>query len=238
MKKNIVLNGLAGAAALAGASQSYGAVVVVANPANITGHAPAATDTGTRVNIDLNGDGQRDLSILYRNLSETGGAFLLSYVIAGTTAVPGSTVGSYISSSTGSNQAYAFALGSGTTVGSSSSFYQKTGYFTHLVTNYAGKNYGFTSYLGKAGTPEFVGFKFLTTGGQTDYGYIELETDAYVSAANPGGIKFIRLAYETTGASIVTNAVPEPGSLAALAVGAAACVGVGLKRRRSTAVQA
>ena len=75
---NKVTTGFAGAAALAAASQAYGAVVVVTPPANIIGHAPAASDSGTRVNIDLDGNGSRDLSILYRNLTEPSGYVLLS----------------------------------------------------------------------------------------------------------------------------------------------------------------
>ena len=238
MSKARVITGLAGAAAMAGSTQAYGAVVNVPLPANIVGHAPATSDNGTNVLLDLNGDGQRDLRITYRNLSEPSSAYLLSYIFAGTTTVPGSTVGSYISTSTGSNQAYAFSLARGTTIGSASSFYQNATFLSHLVTNYAGTNYGFTNYLGKAGSPEFVGFKFATSAAGTtfDYGYIELETDAYVSAANPGGIKFLALAYDNSGAAItIPAAVPEPGTLAALAFGAATCVGVGLKRRRAAA---
>lgn len=231
MKNSRVLTGIAGAAAMAGASQAYGSIVNVTLPANITGHAPAASDAGTNRTVDLNGDGQRDLYFRYRNLTEPGGSLLLSYFYGGISTAQGAAVGSQIS-----GQAYAFSLSAGYVIGGGSSFYQATGYLGHIVTNYNGTDYGFTNYLGRAGVPETIGFKFLTTGGQTDYGYIRLETDPYVSAANPGGIKFLSLAYENTGASITVPtfaAVPEPGSLAALAMGAAGCVGIGLKRRHA-----
>lgn len=228
MKQNRVLKGLAGAAAMAGASQAYGAVVVVTPPANITGRAPAATDAGTRVNLDLNGDGQADLGLLYRNLLYNGANFTLTYIVAGTTAVPGSTVGVAIN-----GQSYAYNLALATTVGPGSTFYQKSGYFTHLVTNYNGTDYGAAGSLrGIAGTPEYIGFRFLTTAGQTDYGYIQVETDLYQSAANPGGLKFLQLAYDNSGAAIQIGAVPEPGTLAMLAVGAVGFVGVARKRRK------
>lgn len=234
MAKNQIFNGLAGAAALAGATQAYGSVVNVPLPANITGHAPTASDAGTNRTVDLNGDGQRDLYFRYRNLSESGGTLLLSYFYGGISTAQGAAVGYQIS-----GQAYAFSLSTGYVVGPSSSFYQVAGYLGHIVTNYNGTNYGFTNYLGQAGVPEFIGFKFQTVGGQTDYGYIRLETDPYVSAANPGGIKFLALAYENTGAPIVIPAaVPEPSSLAALAMGAATFAGLGLKRRRTASAAA
>ena len=179
-----------------------------------------------------------DLSLLYRNLLYNGAPFTLTYIVAGTTAVPGSTVGVAIS-----GQAYAYSLALNTTVGSASPFYQKAGSFTHLVTNYNGVNYGAAGSLrGLAGTPEYVGFKFVTTAGVTDYGYIQVETDLYNSAADPGGLKFLKLAYDNTGAAIAVGAaataVPEPGTLAALAMGAVGFAGIAAKRRRKAAAQA
>ena len=238
MKKQVILKGLAGAAALAGSTQAYGAIVNVTLPTNITGTAPTASGAQVTRTVDLNGDGDRDLYLSYRDVSETGGTLLLSYIYVGSSTLAGAAVGSYIPTST-SNQTYAFSLSKGYTVGSSSSFYQTAGYLSHLVTNYKGTNYGFNSYLGKAGVAESVGFEFTTSTGQTDFGYIQLETDPYVSASNPGGIKFLGLAYDNSGAAItipaLPAAVPEPGSLAALALGAAGCVGLGLKRRQRAA---
>ena len=249
MKSSRVLTGLAGAAAMAGASQAYGAVVNVTLPTNIVGTAPSAAGTAINRSIDLNGDGQRDVYIRYRDIAEpatantTGGTLLLSYIYMGTSTAQGGVYGGQIATGgTPAYSTYAFSLAQGTSVGSSGVFYQTSGYLSHLVTNYKGTNYGFTDYLGKAGVAENVGFKFLTSTGQTDYGYIQLATDPYVSAANPGGIKFLGLAYDNSGAAITIPAipagVPEPGTLAALAVGAAAVAGVGLKRRRAAAAKA
>jgi hypothetical protein len=75
----------------------------------------------------------------------------------------------------------------------------------------------------------FVGFRF-TIGGNTRYGWLDVEVRGATSAANTGGIFFFGAAYEDSGQSIAAGAVPAPGSLAALAVGAAACLG---RKRRS-----
>lgn len=232
--KGMAIKGLAGAAAMAGASQAYGTLVKVTTPANIVGAAPttssAITAANTR-NIDLNGDGVRDLSIRFRNYTGPGGLPVTqSFFYGGTTASAGAAVGYGIS-----GQAYAFSLKAGYQVGAGSSFYQVAGYLAHIVTNYKGNNYGFTAYLSQAGVPENIGFEFTTSTGQVDYGYLTLETDPYVSAASPGGVKFLGLAYDNAGTTVTVPAVPEPGTLAALAVGAATFAGVGLKRRRAAA---
>ncbi len=240
MRKNTVIKGLAGAAAMAGASQAYGAVVNVTLPANVVGAAPTTSSTITAANtrnIDLNGDGVRDISVRFRDFTATGGTVLQSFFYGGTSTSPGAPVGYYIAAT--HNQTYAFSLKTSYVIGGDSSFYQTAGYLGHIVTNYKGKNYGFTAYLGQAGVAETIGFRFTAGTDQIDYGYLQLETDPYVSATNPGGIRFISLAYENTGAAItvpaIPAAVPEPGSLAALALGAASCVGLGLKRRRAAA---
>ena len=231
MKKQTVFKGLAGAAAMAGASQAYGTVIVDTTPANLVGRAPATTDAGTRVNIDVNGDGTRDLSILYRNLIGTnGGYLLLSYLYAGS-GTAGS--GMFAGATLGTNASYAYNLPAGYSVGSASHMVQSAGYFGHIVTNYQGTDYGY----GTTGGIEYIGFEFKPTSTSTtfDYGYIELQTSLYTNAANPGGITFLKLAYDNSGAAITTGAVPEPSSLAALALGAAACGGVALKRRQRAA---
>ena len=176
---NKVTTGFAGAAALAAASQAYGAVVVVTPPANIIGHAPAASDSGTRVNIDLDGNGSRDLSILYRNLTEPSGYVLLSYIYAGTSTLPGSVVGASLSS-----QAYAYNLPSGYTIGPGSTFYQKAGYFGHIVTNYNGTNYGF----GTSGVHEFIGFSFLN-GSTVEYACLRADPRQQRRAARLAGTR-------------------------------------------------
>ena len=87
-----------------------------------------------------------------------------------------------------------------------------------------------------------LGFQFQGTDGALHDGWIELDNVTYTSAANPGGLIFLAAAYnsvaDNAGGTIAaglrgTNAVPEPGTLAALAAGAAALTGVGLKLRKA-----
>ena len=75
------------------------------------------------------------------------------------------------------------------------------------------------------GTQAYAGFRFNLPDG-THYGWILL-------SINAGIIDFTRAAYETTpNTAIATGAVPEPSTLAGLAVGAVALVGAVAKRRR------
>ena len=220
---------------MAGATQAYGAVVVVPNPGNIVGHSP---DGGafTSVGIDLNGDGLRDLRILYSNTYQSGGTLLLGDIYVGNGLIAGAPVATVIG-----GQSYSFSLATGTSVGPGSSFYQKTPYSSHIVANYNGTALG----LGNpTGTPITVGFEFQssrTAGAPFDYGYITLEVDPYVDDSNPGGIQFFKLAYDDSGAPITVGgnaAVPEPTSLAALAFGVVGLAGAALQRRRRRLAQA
>ena len=97
-------------------------------------------------------------------------------------------------------------------------------------------------------TAEYLGFQFLDTDdGLVHDGWLEIENETYTSATNPGGLIFLGGAYNTVadsaGGTILAGqsapaAVPEPGTLSALALGAAGLVGVGLKRRRKAALAA
>ena len=218
--------GLAGAAALAGATQAYSAVVVVNPPANITGHDPATgSSTPTRVFIDLDGNGTNDLEIAYRSFAS--GTYLIQqsfvFALTGQTAAAG-PIGPYA-------QYYAYKLGSGATIPGTSQFAQSATYLTQVATNVNGTEYGFW-HLGDRG---FLGFSFKNAGGTLDYGYLEMETDPYVSAASPGGIKFFSIAYDNSGAPISAGAVPEPSTLAALAFGAAGLAAAAFRRRKQAA---
>ena len=88
MRKNKILTGLAGAAALAGASQSYGTIIVRPTPANIAGNDPTtntSTATITR-NIDVDGNGTNDLQVRYRSFNASGGAYVIqqSFIFSNT----------------------------------------------------------------------------------------------------------------------------------------------------------
>ena len=91
-------------------------------------------------------------------------------------------------------------------------------------------------------TVGYLGFQFQGTDGALHDGWIELDNVTYTSAASPGGLIFLAAAYNTVsdaaGGTIAagqagTNAIPEPGTLGALAAGAAALAGVGRKRRQA-----
>ena len=229
MTKKTVLNGLAGAAAVAGATQGYAAIVSIPLPTNITGNNPANTSTTpVRRTIDIDGNGTADLQLAYRSFTTGAYAIQQSFVYAYTT---GAVAGSAFSATA----FYAYELGLGTTP-AASSFGNAGTYLSHLATQVNANAYGFW-YLGDKG---YVAFSFLNTKtNQTNYGYIQLETDAYASAANPGGLRFFSAAYDNTGAQIAMGAaptvVPEPGTLAALAFGGLGLGAAAYRRRKQQA---
>ncbi|HEY6986850.1 MAG TPA: PEP-CTERM sorting domain-containing protein, partial [Bryobacteraceae bacterium] len=76
------------------------------------------------------------------------------------------------------------------------------------------------------GTFAFVGFRFNAADG-VHFGWVRL-------AVNAGLIDFDSAAYETTpNTAILAGAVPEPGTMALLALGAAGILGTVIKRRRA-----
>lgn len=227
MRKKNIVTGLAGAAALAGASQAYGTIVVRPTPANIIGHDPAASTVGTQTTrlIDLDGNGTNDFRISYRSF--TSGAYQLQQVFC--FALTGQTA-SY--GPVGPNsQYYAYALASGAAIPGGNHFGQNASFLTQVVTNVNGTDYN--PYF-STGQRAFIGFNFKDAANQTDYGYIEIEFDAFVSAANPGGVKFFSLAYENSGGPINAGAVPEPTTLAALAFGGAGLAVAAFRRRKKS----
>ncbi len=232
MKKNTVLKGLAGAATMAGATQGYGAVVAIPLPADLTGNNPTNTSTTpTRRTIDIDGNGTADLQLAYRSF--TTGAYVIqqSFVYAYTNGA----VAGYAASPTAF---YAYELAAGTST-SGLTFGTAGTYLSHIATHVNSSDYGFW-YLGDK---NYVAFSFLNTQtNQTDFGYVQVETDAYVSAANPGGLKFFSAAYDNTGAPIVIGAaptaVPEPGTLAALAFGGLGAGAIAYRRRKQGAANA
>jgi PEP-CTERM motif-containing protein len=226
MRKKSILTGLAGAAALAGASQAYGTIVVRPLPANIVGHDPASTTSGaqTNRNIDVDGNGTTDLRITYRSF--TSGAYQLqqmfTFANTGQTAAYG-PVGA-------NSQYYAYDLQMGEAIPGTNPFGQNPMFLTQVVTNVNGSDYA----IWMTGERAFIGFSFMNAASQLNYGYIEVEMDAFQSAANPGGVKFFSLAYENSGGSINAGAVPEPSTLAALAFGAVGLGAAALRRRKKS----
>jgi hypothetical protein len=83
------------------------------------------------------------------------------------------------------------------------------------------------------GVPGFEGLSFKTAGGQTDYGWAELEIGVDANGF-PDAATLLGLEYNTTGGPIETPGAPEPGSasLMLLALGAAGVTA--LRRHRSS----
>ena len=223
--------------AFAGSTQAYGAIVNLTLPTNIAGHAPSTAGTTREYyNVETgvtstSSASNYDLNLGYYNNSTPNEYFTGIYVNGGT-----GLVSYYASNAT--NYAYGLALGKTLgTGGNYATFGQKAGYYSILALTYNGTAYA----IMQQNTPYYLGFQFLAADGLQHNGWMQVESDAYVSAANPGGFRFLGGAYNTTpngtAAGLIavgqTAAVPEPGTLAALAMGASALVGVGLKRRRA-----
>ena len=240
--KALTLTGFAGAVAFAGGTQAYGAIVNLTDPSNITGHAANTAGsakeyynvlTGVTTSTATSSD---DLEFGYYNNSSTNEFF---------TGVAGLKAGGYAAGYYASNgTVYSYPIPKGAAIGSSGAyaFNQKSGYFTIMSLSVGGNQYGF----GTENEPVYLGFQFLDgNDGLLHDGWLELDSETYTSASNPGGLIFLAGAYnnvaDSNGGSILAGqsaAVPEPGTLGALAAGAAALVGVGLKRRRKAALAA
>ena len=239
----LTYGGLVGAVALAGASQAYGTIVSVTPPTNIAGVAAntaASTkefwdiDTGT---TSATKTAASDIEFGYLNSSTYNESFTGIYVLN-----TGKSLAYYASN--GTHYAYGLAQGAKIGTGSAYTFTQSTTSFTIMSLTYAGTAYA----IQKPNYVEYVGFDFKAADGLIHDGWIELESVSSDGTVIDGGLKFIAAAYnsvpEASGgyinAGLLTggSAVPEPGTLSALALGAAGLAGVGLKRRRRAALAA
>lgn len=221
--------GLVGAMAIASGTSAYATIINVATPADFT-VAPGVANT--TANWDVNGDGIFDFTFNYRypNTPNPTGVIWQANMNPAVGTQATNTVAGY----SGPFIRYAQALPSGFSIGStlaggnswSTTATQVTlgsRYRSNGTLNYYG---GFTTTVAP-GTPAFAGFRF-NSGGQTFYGWIQL-------SVGPGSIDFISAAYENVaGQTILAGAaaVPEPGSLALLALGAAGAAGVVINKRR------
>ena len=246
--KAMTLTGLAGATAFAGATQSYATIVSVTPPTNITGTASTTTsikefwdvDTGTTSAARATGS---DVEFGYFNGATSGGGYEF---FTGFYGLNGGKSAAYITSS-GSGYAYSLAQGTRIGTGGPNTFGQTAGRFTFMSFTYNGTAYGLNDGSQNPNQIEYVGFQFKAADGLIHDGWVELESETYASTS-PGGLIFLGAAYNTVpdasggyiNSGLLTGgtAVPEPGTLAALAMGAAGLAGVGLKRRRKTALAA
>jgi hypothetical protein len=236
VKKNRVKKigkGLAGALAIANGTTAYGAIRQVFPPPNLT-NVPGGTMT-TR-SWDVNGDGINVFTFTnrYPNTPPGGTGVIWQLNIF---PLANNGVVSYL----GPNIRYAFALGAGEIINSSSpGISQSANQQVALGSKYSYGSMGVNYYGGFAaggpngsvhpGTFAFVGFRFQAADGQ-HYGWLRL-------SVNAGIIDFHTAAYEDTpntmiGTSVLDPLVPEPGTLALLAFGAVGVIGAGRLRRKT-----
>jgi len=230
---------LASAVALAGSTQAYGQIVPIAlSNGNLTGGAPGSTPDQTEY-LDVQ-------TGVFSNTQQTDDNFIFGYHNGGyfVTSVLGISSSDKVAGSYNFiGYLYSAALTPGTTIGSDkgTTFYQGNGpasYKAYLALVNNSNNSTLSPMAANA--DEYLGFQFQDTAdGQIHNGYIELESATYTSAGSPGGLFFIGEAYNSIpdnaadGAGDITvEAIPEPGTISSLMLGAAALGGVGLLRRR------
>lgn len=208
MSDVIRLSGLAGAVTLAAGSMAYANIVVVSGPADLSATGNTAFD-GNNVLWDVDGDGTSDLEFNFR-----GTPISPTYEWQANVFTPG---GSAVSGYAGLFLDYGTRLGAGDSVASSGLISDALGGNVALGSDYSGLAYGGWG-ASTGSVTGFLGFQ-LANG---NYGWLEL-------TAGPTGIQFLGAAYDNSGADIAAGAVPTPGSLGALAIGAAAM----LRRKRA-----
>lgn len=229
--------GLAGALAIASGTSAYGSIVVVNPPADLTNSPGGANTTA---NWDVNSDGMMDFTFNNRYPDTTPGSYGVIWQqnmnpFAGT----GGT--NNLVSYSGPFVRYAFALASGVSVGPANPNFStgitqvvlgsRYSYGAQGVFYYGGFAAGGPNGSVTPGTFAFVGFRFTAADG-VHFGYVRLAVNAgIIDFDNVGAM---RAAYESTpNTAITTGAVPEPGTMALLALGAAGVLGAVVKRRRA-----
>jgi hypothetical protein len=217
-----VFKGLAGAMALAGASEAYGQIIQSTTPANFV-PATGVTNPANVINWDVDGNGTNDFQFYFEQASTAGNWFSGIYGLGGVgVAAAIGYAGAY--------GIYVNRLTAGMSIGAGSAFAQNTGYVSAFASRFSGILYGQFNPPTQRG---FVGFEFTGADGLLHFGYIDIQTSPFNSAADHGGQLFFTAFYQgTAGASILAGAVPEPGTLGALAFGAATLAGVVAYRRK------
>jgi hypothetical protein len=207
-KQKALFSGVAGAMAIAGGTDAYGAVMSIPLPANIPGYSGTAVPFTQRF-VDIDGNGTTDILFDYSAPnSYVGGTFLHDV-----TGIDGY----------GPGPSYANNLTAGTSINATD------------VTATPNADVTLTSTYGQVGAfltnqTGFIGFSFVDSNSATHFGYFQVTT------GQTAGLQFLSAAYQTTpNTAILAGAtpVPEPGSLAALAFGAMAVA----SRRRPRALQ-
>lgn len=203
-KSTIVSSGLAGAAALAAASGAYAAIVPAASLPPITLTTPNGFG---QTPWDIDGDGFDDMVML---VADNSGPF------PGTTwssqvAMIGNSAVAYIG---GFGAPYAYSLPAGVDVGSQN-FDPGFGSYGQIIlgSDYGGSLYG--QFVG-AGETGYLGIRFANVSGD-HFAW------ALVRSTLGNSLEVLAAYYNDTPlGAIETGQIPAPGTLAALAFGAAA----------------
>lgn len=241
--------GLLGAMAIAGGTTAYGDILAtrVSNtttnprlltptptgiPADLTNTAGAATTT---VNWDVNSDGIIDFTFTNRYPNTATGSGVVWQMnmnpATGTAATNG------ILGYTGPFVRYAFALQANAPIGPGGAFSTVTQVVLGSQYRYNGTPYFYGGFAAgpngngavPPGTNAYAGFRFQAADG-VHYGWIRLNINANGTTSI---IDFSNAGYETAPNTQILAGVPEPGTMAMMAMGAAALLGAAIKRRRS-----
>lgn len=209
----LISGGLAGAAALAAGSGAYAVVVPASTPLPATLNQGAVGVT-TTFNLDFGGVTKFIFSV--HNFS---GHYIGSEWVASINAIGNSAV-----AYNGPYQPYAYNLGGGVDVGSQT-FNAGAGVNGRVVlaSKYFNATYNFGGTYGQFLEPTnqgYIGLRF-NNGGNQHYGWVEVR--ANYNAGNLVSLDILGAYWNTTPlGAIETGEVPAPGTLAALAFGAAA----------------
>jgi hypothetical protein len=217
-------SGLLGALAIAGGSAAYGDVVVVAPPADL---APSQLPEATGIDRfwDVDGDAIDDIQFNFRQ-PQTSGSLDWQGNFFGQTASTFAQLGPPFF--------YVHRFNAGDTIGPLPPTGEvvlppaQQGIF---ASNFNGIYYGQFQPPNSRG---FLGFQFTNSMG-TFFGYLELQITR-ASAVNDPGFQFFAAAYDDTpGTPIIAGAIPEPGTLSMLVLGAAGLLAACKRRSRKQA---
>ncbi len=229
--------GLAGAIAIAGGTNAYGSVVNATVPADLTN--TAGSTVNTTVNWDVNGDGVFDFTFQNRYPNTAAGSYGVVWQL-NMNPFTGTQTTNGVIGYTGAFVRYASVLALNAPIATGNAAFStatqvtlgsRYSYGAAGVFNYGGFASGPNATTGAVapGTQGYAGFRF-NAGGASYNGWIRL-------SVNAGLLDFTSAAYENVAGATINagaTAVPEPSTMAALAIGAVGVLGAVAKRRHRT----